>query len=241
MEQFGRGTVSPEPFCQLLNLPRREAEGECAAKGFYGDRVAAGVIEEGAPLRLEPPAGAYFVERGEFRVDAVFRSEGAEDAQGKGVDGGDGGAVQALEGGLHEDSLAGPPGVEAFELAADAVAELGSGLVRESDGGQLLDAASVEDEGHVAVDEGARLAGPGARFDKEGLAEQLADQAALGFVLGAVGAGRGGHSASSPRAAIATCRQGTTAGSPLFCSNSRSRRPEQRCLKSQKPQFANPP
>jgi len=213
LERLGDGALAPEVVRQLSDVARGQAERERAADNFARSRIAPRILEEGPPALPEPPLGGDFVLDSEARVDPMLGGERAENVQGEGVDRRDLGPLQSREGGEEGRSFPHARGQAPLHLAADAVTQLGCGLLRESDGDKLLDAPPREHQGHVAVDERQCLACAGASLDEQCLVQQLADEAARRLVVAAVALRLGGHVPASPRAVSATRRQGRSASS----------------------------
>ena len=121
------------------------------------------LVEQVLPALVERELALQLVEHGEARRQAGLDGELEQDAAGERVQRADRGVVEAVEGGL---TRVGSPGGSASTLA-QAVAQLGGGLLGERDGGDGVDRHALVDEREDAPDERGGLAGAGAGLDEQ--------------------------------------------------------------------------
>ena len=131
-----------------------------------GRDLAVGVVEqlveEVLPALVERQLALQLVEHGEPGRQAGLDRELEQDAPGEGVQRADRGVVEGVERGLAQRRR---PALG--EPLAEAVAQLGGGLLGERDGGDHVDRHALVDEREDAPDERGRLAGAGAGLDEQ--------------------------------------------------------------------------
>ncbi len=168
-----------------------------------GSRVGEQLVSEAHPSFDEPDPRLHVVvdleDRSQPRVERVFR----EDALCEPVQRRDRGAIDVRARGQAPRSLVvGQSGVAcgAFELGANAIAQLGRGGLGERDRHQTRDVADRAggDEAHDPIDEHTRLAGAGTGFDEQ-VAVEIGAHALAHVVVDGEGFGEERH-VSPPRA-----------------------------------------
>ena len=169
---------------ELVELADRHEIDAAGDRSLGGMRVVEQAFEQVLPAFLEGEVALELVEHAETGRQSGGDRELGEQAPGERVQGADRGVVELVEGGLElgmceQVGAAGGLGPQGF---AEAVAEIGGGLLGEGDGGDGADVDTGANQLDDARHQARRLAGAGPRFDEQVGAEVAADPVAIGLV-----------------------------------------------------------
>ena len=164
-----------------LDVGEGDARGQGGAERLLPRRceTVGALLEPVPPQPREHELGAELVELAERRVDTGLHRTLPEQPAGERVDGGDERRVDVVKSLLQRAALRGverrafvellrSPSEQLLQARGETLTQVAGGLLREGDGDDLRERRAGSEAVDEALDQDARLAGPGAGLDQEG-------------------------------------------------------------------------